>query len=101
MDSTISSRIKINFDVAHNPEEPTFVLAKRNGDKLGLIDAKSIQVSDYMNEPAEVTFSVYKYIDGKKCELWDKIVNFKLVYCVEWNQWFEITVEIDESNQSL
>ena len=91
--------IKINFDVAHNPEVPTLVLARRNGDKLGLINAKSIEVTDNMVDACEMSFTVYKYIDNKKDPLWDLITNFKLVYCVEWDKWFECTVELDESNE--
>ena len=30
--------IKIRFDVSNNPENPTFVLAKKNENKIGLID---------------------------------------------------------------
>lgn len=93
--------IKINFDVAHNPEEPTIVLAKRNGDKLGQLPARSIQLSESMNDAAEITFNVYKYENGKKCELWEQITNFKLIYCVEWNAWFEIIVELDESVETV
>lgn len=91
--------IKIKFDAAHNPQVPTIVLAKKNGDKLGQLNAKEIEVSDSLNDASEITFTVYKNIDGKKCTLWDEIVDFKLVYCVEWNMWFEITVELDESNE--
>ena len=89
--------IKINFDAAGNPEEPTIVLAKRNGDRIGKINAKSIEITDNLNDAAEMSFTVYKYIDGIKDPLWDKITNFKLVYCVEWNQFFEVTVEVNES----
>lgn len=93
--------IKIRFDAAGNPEAPTVVLARRNGEKLGQIDAKSISISDSLNDALEMSFKVYKYLDGKECVLWDEIVNFKLVYCVEWNTWFEITVELDESNDVI
>ena len=77
--------IKINFDIANNPEKPTIVLAKRNGDKLGKLNAKSIEVSESLNDVSEITFNVYKYTDNKKDILWDDLVNFKLVYCVEWD----------------
>jgi len=93
--------IRIPFDAADNPESPTVVLAKRNGEKLGQIDAKSISISDSFNDAAELSFKVYKEINGVKCALWDEITNFKLVYCLEWNQWFEITVELDESNETV
>ena len=93
--------IKINFDVAHNPEEPTLILAKKNGDKLGKINAKAIEVADNLNDASEITFNVYKYIDNEKDPLWDLIVNFKLIYCIEWDCWFEATVEIDESSETV
>ena len=89
--------IKINFDAANNPEEPTIILAKRNGDRIGKINAKSIELTDNLNDAAEMSFTVYKYVDGVEDPLWSKITNFKLVYCVEWNQFFEIAVEVNES----
>lgn len=92
--------IKINFDVVHNPEVPTIILAKKNGRKIGQLNAKAIEVSDSLNDASEITFVVHKYIDGKKCEHWEQIVNFKLVYCVEWDMWFEITVELDEATET-
>lgn len=93
--------IKIRFDAVGNPEAPTVVLARRNGEKLGQIDAKNISISDSLNDASEMSFKVYKYLDGKECVLWDEIVNFKLIYCVEWNTWFEIAVELDESNDII
>ena len=44
---------------------------------------------------------VDKNIDGKVANLWDKVVDFKLIYCKEWDMWFEIKVELDESNESI
>ena len=93
--------IKINFDVAHNPEEPTLILARRNGDKLGKLNAKSIEVTDSLNDASEISFTVYKYIEDKIDILWQDIVNFKLVYCVEWNTWFEMTVETNEADETI
>ena len=93
--------IKINFDTAHNPEMPTIVLAKKNGDKIGQINAKAIEVSDSMNDGSDIIFNVHKYIDGEKCYLWEQIVDFKLIHCVEWDMWFEISVELNQSNDTI
>ena len=93
--------IRIPFDAANNPESPTVVLAKRNGEKIGQIDAHNISVSDSFNDAAELSFQVYKELNGEKSALWDEVTNFKLVYCLEWNQWFEIAVELDESNETV
>lgn len=93
--------IKINFDATYNPESPTLILARRNGDKLGQLNAKAIEITDFMNEASEIAFNVYKYIDNKKDPLWDEITDFKLVYCIEWDTWFEATIEIDESLETM
>lgn len=93
--------IKIDFDAAHNPQSPTIILAKKNGDKLGRIDAVEIESTDSMNDASEISFKVYKTVDENKNKLWDEIVNFRLIYCLEWNQWFEITVETDEDTKTV
>lgn len=93
--------IRIMFDAANKPEEPTVVLARRNGDKIGAINAKEISISDSLNDAPELSFKVYKELDGEKCALWDEITNFKLIYCVEWNTWFEMTVELDENDETV
>lgn len=93
--------IRINFDVAHNPEVPTIILAKKNGDKIGQLNTKSIEITDSLNDVSEITFVVHKYVDNKKCEWWEQIVDFKLIYCVEWDMWFEITVELDEATETF
>lgn len=93
--------IRIMFDAANKPEEPTIVLARRNGDKIGAINAKEISISDSLNDAPELSFKVYKELDGEKCALWDEITNFKLIYCVEWNTWFEMTVELDENDETV
>lgn len=93
--------IKIDFDAAHNPQSPTIILAKKNGDKLGRIDAVEIESTDSMNDASEISFKVYKTVDENKNNLWDEIVNFRLIYCLEWNQWFEITVETGEDTKTI
>ena len=93
--------IKIDFDAAHNPQMPTLVLAKKNGDKLGKLNAVEIEITDAMNDASEMTFKVYRLVNGGQDSLWNEIINFRLVYCVEWNQWFEITVETDEATETV
>lgn len=95
--------IDIKFDLAGNPEPPTIILATRNGDKLGQLDVdeNSIELTDKLNDASEFTFTLNKYIDGKLTNLWKDVVNFKLVYCIEWDMWFEITVELDEETETV
>ena len=95
--------INIKFDLLNNPEPPTLILANRNGDKLGQLEAnfESIELIDKFNEASEISFTVNKYLDGKIANLWDKIVDFKLIYCKEWDCWFECRVELDEATESV
>jgi len=95
--------IDIKFDLVGNPEPPTIILANRNGNKLGQLKANkdSIEISDKFNDPSEFSFTINKYYDNRLVALWDKVVNFKLVYCKEWDMWFEITVELDEKNEAV
>lgn len=92
---------KIRFDSTHNIEMPTLVLAKRSGDKLGVIPAVNIINKTTLTSGCEVSFKVYKFNDGIRTALWDEIVDFKLLYCPEWNEWYEIYVDIDETNETV
>lgn len=93
--------VRIRFDQEHNVIQPTFVLATRSGKKLGVIQADDIQISDSMNTYFEANFKVYKENDGVVCPLWDKIEDFKLLWCREWDVWFEIYVETFEENNTV
>ena len=95
--------INIKFDLSGNPELPTIILANRNGNKLGQlkINADSVNLIDKFNDTSELSFIVNKYIDGELTPLWDKLVDFKLVWCKEWDMWFEIKVELDEETETV
>lgn len=95
--------VNIKFDLIGNPEPPTIVLATRNGNKLGqlYVNEDSIELVDKLSEASELTFTLNKYIDGKITNLWDKVVDFKLVWCKEWDLWFEIRVELDEDTETV
>lgn len=96
------SKIKIKFDpVTRSPESPAIILADRNGNRLGEITARNIIAKDSMVNPSEISFNVNKFENDNKNHLWDKIVNFRLATCDEWDAWFEIYVEIDESNKTV
>lgn len=93
--------VRIKFDNTHNVIQPTFVLATRNGKKLGVIQADNVQISDSMNTYFELSFQVQKENNGEVCPLWNKIEDFKLLWCKEWDVWFEIYVETFEENNTV
>ncbi len=76
-----------------------FILANRSKEKLGEID----NVFDISYHPqlqtSELSFTVYKKADSKSCRLWDEIIPRRLLWVKEYGEWFEISVDIDESEK--
>ena len=89
--------VKIKFDSNHNVIPPTFVLATRSGKKMNTpIPAVGVSIADHFNDKFELNFSVSKYDNGKEYILWDKLQDFKLCWCKEWDVWFEMYVEKED-----
>ena len=93
--------VRIKFDNTHNVIQPTFVLATRAGHKLGSIPATNISVSDSFNSCFELEFQVNRSDNGRNYHLWDKITDFKLVWCREWDVWFEMYVSVQDDNDTV
>lgn len=91
--------VKIRFDSQHNAEQPTLVLATKNGRLLGKLPAHNVQFKDTMNSYSELRFDIYK--QDCVATLWDKIKDFKLVWAREWNILFEICVELNETDETI
>lgn len=92
--------IEIKFDSANRPESPTFILVRRSGEKIGVINnITNIHVTDNMVSLSEVSFIVHKKKNGKKCNYWHNIKDFRLIYVPEWKKYFEVYVSQDESNE--
>lgn len=83
-------------------EDFTVVLANRNLDKQGKISNTSDFVySGKLNSADEISFNVYKYLDGEKEKLWDDICDLKLIWVNEAKQYFQIKVSKSESNSNV
>lgn len=93
--------VRIKFDASNNIIEPTLVLANRNGHRIGPIPATRISVSDSFNSAFECEFRVDKYDNGVEYEYWDQLTDFKLVWCREWNVWFEIYVSVRDDDDTI
>lgn len=92
--------MRIKFDSSHNVIQPTLVLATRSGHKLGVIPAINISATDNFNSNFDLEFQVDKYNNGVQCELWDDLTNFRLIWCKEWDVWFEIYVTTTDDNDT-
>ena len=91
--------IQITFDSSHNVIPPTFVLTTRNGNRLGGLLYHNLVVNQSISQSMEMSFSVNKNDYCEKyhnAELWNLIADFKLIWCKEWNCYFEINVTTNE-----
>lgn len=99
-------RNKLEIDVDGSLVNPTIVLCTRSGKKIGVLqNIQELKRNHPMNDVAEMSFDVYKFIDGKKEPYWDLIKNFKLI-CLPSEpenkyKWYEITVNIDEATDTI
>lgn len=88
----------IKFDTAGNLDPVTLVLCYRSGERIGAINNYTgFTVSNDMGNPQEISFSITKRVTW----IWDKVVDFLVVWVVEWDRYFEISTPIDESISSI
>lgn len=97
------------IEISHDgqPITPDLVLAYRGGTKQGIIhNVQSLTNANALVETAEISFDVYKEVDGIECKLWDDIRDFRLVYIPHldtssFNPWYELSVEVDENDCTI
>lgn len=72
---------------------PVLILQNKNFDNYGSIsDYSGLTYKNALNAPNEISFTTYKYKNGKKIPLWDKIVDLKILYIPEFEERYEIKV---------
>lgn len=90
------------MDTSGNVEDISFVLAKKNGDKLGNItNVDNIVTKHSMKEASEFTFTAHKKMGDNIIKFWNDIKDFKLVWIPEWDMWYEIYVEVNEEDENI
>lgn len=95
---------RLNIDLAGRVEAPTFILAKQSGKKLGVInsiDLSSLDVKISFTPPSELSFDIYKEVDGVPCPLWDEIIDRRLIWYKEINKWFQLSIDVNESSNIM
>lgn len=82
-------------------ESPTVVLATRDLTHLGAlanVERSSISYKRNLNAADDFSFKVYKTVDGHDEPLWDKITDLKLIWVKEFHEYFEIRVNVNDSD---
>ena len=91
----------IETGIDGQPISPEIVLALRSGEKHGVIyNVTSVKMSYHLNEADEISFDVHKRINGTVCDQWENIKDFKLIFLPYYNKWYEISVTVDEDDET-
>lgn len=90
----------------YNDQVPNFsiVLSTRNHTHLGQlrnINYDSMTCGLHENSADELSFDVYKTLKGEKEINWDNIVDLKLVYVPELDEYFQIQVSNADGNNQV
>ena len=88
-----------NFPI--NPEDYTILLANRSLQLLGQIvniDYQTVNPKCNLNSADEINFTIYRELDNVVEPLWDKIIDLKIIYVRELDEFFQITVQTDEGS---
>ena len=92
--------INLHFDPSNKVETPTLILAYKSGRRIGqLTNIYGIHLADNMSEAPGLSFNIDKYNNGEVTPYWNDITTFKLIYCKEYNTWFEARVEYTDSTE--
>lgn len=101
--------LSLQFDEGNVIEDFTIVLSKRNHEHYGEIanvKRDTINCKVNMNAADEISFDTYKYVldeSGNKRDerLWNQIVDFRLIWIKELDEYFEINVTLDDSTENV
>ena len=89
--------IKIDY-INGTVEDFTVVLSNRNLDKQGqILNVQDFNYKGNLASAHEISFSVYKYVDGVETNLWREINNLKIVWVKELGMFFETRISLAES----
>lgn len=95
---------RITYNKLGTIESPTLILSSVAHKHYGVInnvDQSTISFNFNMNSSQEVSFEVYKELNGIECDLWDKIVSLRYVYIPEHDEYYKMDVTIDEGDKTV
>ena len=90
------------IDMNNNVVTPTIVLCHRNKHKIGAIyPISEWSITPDMYNKNECSFKVYKEVNGIATPLWDKIKDLKVIYIPEYNEYFQISIDKTQTNETV
>lgn len=92
------SKIKLTFDKQGNIEVPTLVLCRQNCSRIAAIpNVQNFVFSDNFGNAPEMSFTLHK---NHCSSIWNSIKDFRNVYVPEWNTFFQLKVDINQSTET-
>lgn len=83
------------------PKDLTFVLSNKGLNKLTLLNTVSdIIIHPNFNSANEASVTIKKTIDDKKANGWDELIDLKIIYVPEINEYFEAYISIADSAET-
>lgn len=90
------------LDMNNNVVTPTIVLCHRNKHKIGTIyPIFEWSITPDMYNKNECSFKVYKEVNGIETPLWDKIKDLKVIYIPEYNEYFQISIDKTQTDETV
>ena len=89
--------VAIKIDPFGVVQDPTIVLATRNGTKLGDMSAYNVVFNESLTAGREMSFK----IDKADNRLWEDLQDFKLIWVKDYDIWFEVYVSLEEGSDSV
>lgn len=90
------------LDMNNNVVTPTIVLCHRNKHKIGTIyPISDWSITPDMYNKNECSFKVYKEVNGIATPLWDQIKDLKVIYIPEYNEYFQISIDKTQTNETV
>lgn len=93
---------KLLFNKDHRIDDFTFIIARRDFYKYGVIKGTNVAFKDSFNSPNELSFQLYKTSDLSK-EVWDRVNDYNIIIVPELGDdgYFDIEVTINEDEKGL
>ena len=94
---------KFKYNMFDEISSPTLILSTKYHKHLGTINNVDSNIASDFNMAShqEISFDVYKTLDGEPCPLWDQIVDFKYLYVPEHNEYYELSVSMDDADNTV
>ena len=98
--------VPIQFDTANVPLLPHLILATKSGKLIRELPIDDVQFHESLTGGSEFSFNVYR----ERCVLpdggiddgfWKGITDLRLVYCRDYDRWYELKVDRSESTDVL